>query len=360
MKETPKHEAVREALTEAIRRGDYLPGARLPAEREIAEQYGVSYMTARRAVTEMVEMDLLRRRARAGTFVRTHSPRRLATTTLHLVCPAFDSSVIRSFLRLGAQAAEARGWRADMIRLHRELVRPAVRAIERGDLAIVLPEGSELRGPLPEAMQKAAGRAVLIGNRLDDLGVPSVLADDAQGIRLAMQSFQAAGHSEIAVVSDHPRHPVDRVQLATWQAALPPDWDAQHIESRRIVVNTPRHENQAEHTFAAIKKYLAEDGGQTTALLCLIDEMALPALSACREMGRPVPEKMSLIASGNSPDMAFTLPSVTCVDVHVAEHIHQAMSILDAALQKAPLDPLLRLVQPHLVERESLAPPAKK
>ena len=220
--EVAKHQAVREALTEAIRRGDYKPGDRLPAERDLATQFGVSYMTARRAVTEMVEMDLLRRRSREGTFVRAHSSHRLAKTTLHLVCPAFDSSGIRAFLRLGAQAAEGRGWRADVIRLHREQVRPAVRAIESGDLAIVLPEGPELRGPLRETMQKAEGRAVLLGNRLDDVGVPSVLSDDAQGIRLAMEYLQSVGHCEIAVVSDHPQHPIDCVQLAAWQAALPP------------------------------------------------------------------------------------------------------------------------------------------
>ena len=89
--------------------------------------------------------------------------------------------------------------------------------------------------------------------------------------------------------------------------------------------------------------------------------MALPALSACREMGRAVPQKMSLIASGNSPDMAFTHPPVTCIDVHMAEHITQAMSILDAVVaDQRPLDRSLRLVQPHLVLRESVAPPAPK
>jgi len=355
--EMVKHQAVREALTDAIRRGEYQPGARLPAERDIAQLYGVSYMTARRAVTEMVEMDLLRRRAREGTFVRAHSSRRLATKTLHLVCPAFDSSSIRAFLRLGAQAAEGCGWRADVIRLHREQVRPAVRAIEGGDLVIVLPEGPELHSTLGEAMQKAKGRAVLLGNRLDDLGVPSVLADDAQGIRLAMECLKAAGHSEIAVVSGDPQHSITRVQLAAWQASLHSSWDESRIGKRRIVVNTPRHEDQSEHTYAAITKYLAEDDGQTTAMLCLLDEMTLPSLSACRAMGRAVPEKMSLIASGNSPDMAFTHPPMTCVDVQMAEHINMAMDILNATLEdRLPLDHSLRLVQPHIVLRESVRP----
>ena len=184
---------MREALTEAIRRGDFKPGDRLPAERTLAEVYGVSYMTARRAITEMVEADLLLRRARSGTYVPDHTPRHIAGTTLRLVCPALDSSSIRAFVRLGSQAAEARDWRADVIRLHREQVRPAVRAIQSGDPAIVLPDGPELEGPLREALIAAKGRAVVLGNRLDKEGVPSIMADDAHGIRLAMEYLQKPG-----------------------------------------------------------------------------------------------------------------------------------------------------------------------
>jgi len=293
--------------------------------------------------------------------VPSQSPRRLAQATLHLICPAFESSAISAFLRFGAQAAEGCGWRADVIRLHRELVRPAVRAIESGDLVIVLPNGPELEGPLAEAMQKARGRAVLLGNRLDNLGVPSVLADDAQGIRLAMQHFTNAGHQEIAVVSDDPQHPIDRVQLAAWKAALPGKWSSERLQKRMIVVNTPRHDCQAEQTHAAIKKYLAGDEGQTTALLCLNDEMALPALTACRDMSRPAPERMSLIASGNSPTLAFAHPPVTCINVHMAQHIEEAIEFLNRALEdQSSIDGCLRLVEPHLKLRASVGPPVTR
>ena len=355
----PKHRLVREALTEAIRRGEYKPGERLPAERDIASIYGVSYMTARRAVTEMVESDLLRRRAREGTFVREQSSHRLATRTVHLVCPAFESSDVRAFLRLGAQAAEARDWRTEVIRLHHQQVRAAVRAIENGEGAIVLPEGPELDGPLAEAIQNAGGRAVVLGNSLESAGVPSVMADDTQGITLAMRHLQSQGHREIAIVSDHPSHRVDRVQIAAWKAALPADWNAERIAARTIVVNTPRHESQAQYTCEAIKNYLAHDGGATTALLCLVDDMALPALAACRDAGRPVPAAMSLVSSGDSPTMAYAHPPVTCIDIHMAQHIAQAMQILDEVFAgRFDASTAQHLVQPNLIERQSVAPVA--
>ncbi len=358
--ENPKHVVVRQALTEAIRRGEYKPGERLPAERDLAEMHGVSYMTARRAVTEMVEVDLLRRRPREGTFVPPQTLKRLATRTVHLVCPISGSSIIQLFLDAGGRAAEQRQWRTEVIRLHQDQTRAAIRALDGGDLIIVLPSGPELDGPFAEALQAARGRAVVLGNRLDHMGVPSVMADDTRGITLAMKHLQDAGHREIAVVSAHPDHRVDRVQIATWRAASPADWDEDHRTRRTIVANTPRHESRADHVYHTVRHYLTHDGGHTTALICLLEDMAMPVLAACRHAGREAPEKMSMVVSGNNPMLAYAHPPVTCIDVNVGEHLEQAIDLLEkfAVRPPEPSD-LLTLVEPHLVLRESVMAPHK-
>lgn len=354
-----KHQRVRDQIVAAIRSGEFKAGGRLPAERELAGRFGVSYMTARRAVTEMVEAELLERRAREGTYVRGHSRSKLSTTTVNLICPALESSGSRDFLRLGARHIERRGWRPHVIRLHRGHARPAVRAIEHGDLALVLAEGPELQGALGEAMQKAAGRAVLIGNRLDGAGVPSVLADDAQAIRLAVGRLKEARHEAIALLSNHPEHAIDRVQIAAWRSCFAGRIKSRELERRLITVNTPRFECSARYVYEAVSRYLASGRADATALVCLDEEMALAALAACRDMERPVPEKISLVCSGDSSTMAFAHPPVTCIDVNMEAHIELAMEMLEAAIEGtlAPLD-RLRLVEPYLIERQSVKPPA--
>ncbi|USY18856.1 winged helix-turn-helix domain-containing protein [Nocardiopsis exhalans] len=52
-----------------IQRGDLKPGARLPPEREFAEEYGVSIGTARRATRELRERGLVTTLPIKGTFV---------------------------------------------------------------------------------------------------------------------------------------------------------------------------------------------------------------------------------------------------------------------------------------------------
>ncbi len=55
-------EEILDQLEQAILDGHISAGDRLPPERELAERFGVSYMTARRAVSDLVDANLLERR----------------------------------------------------------------------------------------------------------------------------------------------------------------------------------------------------------------------------------------------------------------------------------------------------------
>lgn len=52
-----------------IERGELQPGARLPGERELAEQYQVAYGSARRAIQELRDRGLAMTVPNKGTFI---------------------------------------------------------------------------------------------------------------------------------------------------------------------------------------------------------------------------------------------------------------------------------------------------
>lgn len=61
-------------IAEQIRTGRLPVGARLPAERDLAEQYAVAINTARRAVRELRDQGLVITVPIKGTFVQAQEP----------------------------------------------------------------------------------------------------------------------------------------------------------------------------------------------------------------------------------------------------------------------------------------------
>ncbi|MBM7617706.1 GntR family transcriptional regulator [Weissella uvarum] len=65
----PVYIKIHDEIREAIDAGRWKPGDKIPAERELAEQFDVSRMTLRQAVMLLVDEGVLDRRVGAGTFV---------------------------------------------------------------------------------------------------------------------------------------------------------------------------------------------------------------------------------------------------------------------------------------------------
>ena len=67
----PLYEQVASALRADIQGGAFDATKRLPTEEELAEKYGISRITVRRAVGDLVEEGLVEKKQGKGTFIRT-------------------------------------------------------------------------------------------------------------------------------------------------------------------------------------------------------------------------------------------------------------------------------------------------
>lgn len=65
----PLYSQIAGAFLSAIREGRYRDGEKLPSEKEICDLYGVSRITARKAVQELADMGKVERKQGKGTFV---------------------------------------------------------------------------------------------------------------------------------------------------------------------------------------------------------------------------------------------------------------------------------------------------
>jgi len=66
---TPLYTQIRDYLQARIKEGAYEVGARLPSERELAQEFEVSRMTARQALQDLIQEGLAYSRVGKGTFV---------------------------------------------------------------------------------------------------------------------------------------------------------------------------------------------------------------------------------------------------------------------------------------------------
>lgn len=68
------YEQVKEHVTRRIQDGTWPPGHRLPSEHELVAQFGISRMTANRALRELVEQGRIVRVPGVGSFVAENKP----------------------------------------------------------------------------------------------------------------------------------------------------------------------------------------------------------------------------------------------------------------------------------------------
>jgi GntR family transcriptional regulator len=81
----PLYKDVKRQVMEALTRGEWKPGEAIPSERRIAERFGISIGTVRKAIDELVAENLLIRQQGRGTFVATHTRDRLLFYFFHIV-----------------------------------------------------------------------------------------------------------------------------------------------------------------------------------------------------------------------------------------------------------------------------------
>lgn len=102
---------IRETLRDQIARGVLKPGQKLPSEEVLAAQFGVSRMTVRQGISDLVDMGMLYRRQGVGTIV----------SQFHL---ERDHNKLTDFF----ETARAEGFEAEVRLLGKEVV-PAKLAI---------------------------------------------------------------------------------------------------------------------------------------------------------------------------------------------------------------------------------------
>ena len=108
----PKHAVIFQHIHQAIKRGEFKAGARLPSELALARKFGASRPTVAQALRELQRLELVERHQGAGTFVKS-AP--VVAGTLGLLADGLGATEVMEPISVEiARAGRAAGWNVVM------------------------------------------------------------------------------------------------------------------------------------------------------------------------------------------------------------------------------------------------------
>ena len=298
-----KIEAIVTVLRERIADGTYGVGSLLPAERELAEEFGVSRVTVRTALHRLSEQRLVRKVPGRGTYVLSRDGQSalgdVSIGPIALVCSQLTPSVAspigagcstaalahRTQLLLcdtgGSTFAEAQA--KELLHL-RTLYEQGVRGV------ILWWQEGEASLPWLERFV-ADGRAVLFIDRYVEIeGADFVGIDDQAAAREAVQHLIRLGHERIGCVVHSLRVTTSSGRLEGYRQAL-----------REAVIPLKReYELLVEEGRADIGVRVADAflglSSPPTAVLAVNDYVAIEIIEAMTARGVRVPEDFAVVS----------------------------------------------------------------
>ena len=338
-----------EKLRRRIEEKALKPGAMIGTEVNIAAESGLSRMTVRRAVQELVDAGLVERRAGRGIFVseKNAATRKIAFLAGNLLwAPAVrvahavqDDAAAKGF---AIEVFDARGDLPAFLKKLSSLPESRMAG------AIVMSQHDAAFNRALAGLVAADFPFVVVDQTLTDLPGSSVASDNRVGGRLAAEALLTAGHKAIAFLGDLAADTTAaRAQgvADACAAALVPPPTTFDIPGQRFA-------NWEPAISARIGDLLRLDK-PPTGLVCSCDAVARIAMRTLVQHGIAVPRDMSLVGFDDDPIAEWTSPALTTIRQDFAEMGHRAFSALASLL--GGTTPHHESVAVSLVARDSVS-----
>ncbi|MEV6794113.1 LacI family DNA-binding transcriptional regulator [Streptomyces sp. NPDC051320] len=203
-----------------------------------------------------------------------------------------------------------------------------------------------------EGMDRAGARLVLCGRTWKGAKAPVdvVECDMESGAFAATSHLISAGHTRVAHLAGPHEFSVAGQRLEGYERAL----RAHGIKPDPTLV--AESDMTRESGYEAACRLLT--GTDATAIFCANDMSAAGTIAAARDLGRSVPDDVSVVGFDDIPLAEEVYPRLTTVHVPQQELGRSATRL---ALHRRPSDPQNRhvVLGSHIVVRQSVAPPAR-
>lgn len=175
----------------------------------------------------------------------------------------------------------------------------------------------------------------------------AVVSDNYTGAYQAVAYLVERGHRHIGLVGSHPEaYPSIQVRQSGYARALKDNGIADRYLAQCHLLDS------AEVTKATTG--LLRDNPQITAIFAVNDESALAVMDVAQQIGRQVPDDLSVIGFDNIDLAGRVAPALTTMHVDKVGMGRMAVHLLVNRVNHPESNPVTTVIRPQLVERESV------
>ncbi|MFA5204616.1 MAG: GntR family transcriptional regulator [Lentisphaeria bacterium] len=355
------HLRVQQSIRKRILDGTWGVGAKIPAERELELELGISRLTISKGLAHLVAEGLLTRRRGQGTFVTDQSQQTrhkgLWVKSISPMAEAQGGVPVKHGVMEGLyDAVGGSGFQVgvDFYRTPAEQIALLDRPHDprTGGLIIWFEPAADSEAALAR-LQERGVPFVLLDAYSGKLESDYVVSDNLEGGRLLVEHLVAMGHRQIGYVS----RPIDRTSLRDRQAGflqgvvthgLP-------LQAGQVVQLTQPGEAALAEVPLTVEHLLALTPRPTALCFCN-DDLALEAVDYLRKKGIRVPQDLSVVGYDNVDRSKYGLVPLTTVQQDFYGMGKAAGEVLGERLNGAGNGrPNQLSLKPELVVRESVS-----
>ena len=300
-----KYTEVMSVIKRRIREGDYLLD-NIPGERKIAEETGVSYMTARRAVQELLDEEVLIRQPSGSLDVHPGFTKRNKPAEVVLLCPAYPSSYLTQLRGLVSDFAAKRsiGLRpAQFVHWDEKTV---VEAVDQAKGTFIIPYGPEI--PATADRTVPANKVVILDGDFTRDGLPSIRLFSDRCIERVLDHLYTLGPSPRRL-HQHPESQSGNRPPHRHLGALAGNGAECKGELRDDPA--PVFTDPTIVAYRLMSRLVDEKQSKATAFIGTTCPAAIGAIRACWERDIRVGKDLSICTVNIEPPAEFFCPSIT-------------------------------------------------
>jgi DNA-binding LacI/PurR family transcriptional regulator len=300
-----KADQIRSLLESRILLGEYQLRS-LPTERKLALELGVSRMTARKAIQQLVDSDLLSRLPNGEIIENRNARPTLRIAALVPTLSSRDLEVWRHAIQRVADRHHASLRTLLYIHWDDLAIEDALRSF---DGVFLSPSCEPVPDRLLARLRSADCPVVVIGRDLSSEGLPSIDLFPAVLTQRLLDHVAGLGHRAVDCFNVQTIDPVIQQRISQWNV-----WRSAHGFAGRLLGQPVRaYDEPIVQAYSEVRRLLDEGAIKQAAVFCTTVPAALGLMRGLRERGIAVGQDCSVCVVNDEGLAPLVTPTITSI-----------------------------------------------